>query len=82
MNTLMSNLQEATAIAQEHAIKEQHKQARGYNRRVKGTCLYKGDRVLLTNKGVRGKTKLADKWVARVYTVIDKNPQTHIQVER
>ena len=29
-------------------------------------------------KGERGKKKLADKWAATVYTVIDKNPQTHI----
>lgn len=37
-----------------------------------------GDRVLLANKGERGKTKLADKWEPTVYTVVDRNPQTHV----
>lgn len=37
-----------------------------------------GDRVLLANKGERGKKKLADKWEPTVYTVVDSNPQTHI----
>lgn len=37
-----------------------------------------GDRVLLGNKGERGKQKLADKWEPTVYTVVDNNPQTHI----
>ena len=78
VNTLMSHLQEAVTIAQKHCITEQEKQARGYNQKVKGTYLNKGDRVLLANKGERGKKKLADKWAATVYTVIDKNPQTHI----
>lgn len=34
--------------------------------------------MLLANKGERGKKKLADKWEPVVYTVVDKNPQTHI----
>ncbi|XP_061569416.1 uncharacterized protein LOC133423270 [Cololabis saira] len=78
VTTLMSHLREAADIAQRHAIKEQDKQARGYNRRVKGTCLNVGDRVLLANKGERGKKKLADKWEPTVYTVVGCNPQTHI----
>ena len=78
VNTLMSHLQEAVTIAQKHCITEQEKQARGYNQKVKGTYLNKGDRVLLANKGERGKKKLADKWAVTVYTVIDKNTQTHI----
>lgn len=78
VKTLMSHLHEAANIAQQHTVKEQQKQARGYNRKVKGTYLNKGDRVLLANKRERGKRKLADKWEGTVYTVIDRNPQTHI----
>ena len=37
-----------------------------------------GDRVLIANKGERGKKKLADKWEPTVYTVKDSKPQTHI----
>ncbi|KAL4009395.1 hypothetical protein ACER0C_003247 [Sarotherodon galilaeus] len=77
VKTLMSHLHEAARIAQTHAIKEQDKQAKGYNRKVKGTHLNIGDRVLIANKGERGKKKLADKWDATVYTVRDRNLQTH-----
>ncbi|XP_054643421.1 uncharacterized protein LOC129187765 isoform X1 [Dunckerocampus dactyliophorus] len=75
---LMTNLHEAAAIAQRHARKEQLHQADGYNKRVRGTCLHVGDRVLLANKAERGKKKLADKWEPTIYTIIDCNPQTHI----
>ena len=34
VKTLMSHLHEAARVAQTHALKEQHKQARGYNRKV------------------------------------------------
>ena len=78
VKSLMSHLHETAGIAQRHAIKEQDKQARGYNRRVKGTYLNVGDQVLLANKGERGKKKLADKWEPTVYTVKDSKPQTHI----
>ncbi|KAI3375460.1 hypothetical protein L3Q82_003790 [Scortum barcoo] len=75
--TLISHLNEAARIAQQHAIKEQDKQAKNYNRKVKGTYLNIGDRVLIANKGERGRRKLADKWNAKVYTVKDRNLQTH-----
>ena len=75
---LMANLHVAAGIAQQHARKEQKHQADGYNKRVRGTHLNVGDRVLLANKTERGKRKLADKWEATMYTIIDRNPQTHI----
>ncbi|RXN14276.1 Retrovirus-related Pol polyprotein from transposon 412 [Labeo rohita] len=76
--TLMSYLHEAARIAQKHTEKEQKKQAKSYNRKVKGTCLNIGDRVLLANKSERGKKKLADKWDPTIYTVKDRNLQTNI----
>ena len=75
VRTLVSHLHEAAGIAQEHAVKEQDRQARGYNRKVKGTCI--DVRVIIANKGVLGKRKLADKWSPRVYTVRDRNLHTH-----
>lgn len=76
--SLMSYLHEAASIAQKHTAKEQQKQAEGYNRRVRGTHLNLGDRVLIANKGERGKRKLADKWDPKVYTVKDRNLQTNV----
>uniref|UniRef100_A0A673LHN9 Integrase catalytic domain-containing protein n=1 Tax=Sinocyclocheilus rhinocerous TaxID=307959 RepID=A0A673LHN9_9TELE len=77
LKSLMSYLHEAAEIAQRHSEKEQRKQAKGYNKKVRGTCLDIGDRVLVANKGERGKRKLADKWDPVVYTVVDRNLQTH-----
>lgn len=78
VNSLMSYLHEAARIAQKHTENQQKKQAKCYNRRIKGTYLNIGDRVLLANKSERGKRKLADKWDSTVYTVKDRNLQTNI----
>lgn len=75
---LQTYLSEAAQIAQQHATKEQAHQARQYNKKIKGTSLHAGDRVLLANKGERGKKKLADKWEPVVYTVAGRNLKTHI----
>jgi uncharacterized Zn ribbon protein len=61
VKTLMFHLHETVGIAQWHTVKEQQKQAKHYDRKVRGTHLNKGDKVLLTNKGERGKRKLANK---------------------
>ena len=76
--TLMSYLSQAAGVAQQHTTKEQGHQARQYNKKVKGVSLQVGDRVLLANKGERGKKKLADKWAPMVYTIVERNPKTHI----
>lgn len=56
VKTLMSNLHEAANIAQKHTEKEQKKQAKVYNLRIKGMCLTIGtERLLLTR--VREKRK-------------------------
>ncbi len=77
MDTLVKDLKEAMVIAQEHATKEQKRQAALYNRRVKGLAIDVGDHVLLANKTERGKRKIADRWESAVYTVVDHKPQTH-----
>lgn len=75
--SLADDLKEALVIAQEHAVKEQRRHARLYNRKVKGSSIEVGDRVLLANKTERGKKKLADKWESTIYTVVDMNADTH-----
>uniref|UniRef100_A0A3B1KC70 Gypsy retrotransposon integrase-like protein 1 n=1 Tax=Astyanax mexicanus TaxID=7994 RepID=A0A3B1KC70_ASTMX len=74
---LAEDLKKAMLIAQEHANKEQNRQARLYNRRVKGATIEVGDRVLVANRRERGKRKVADRWESTVYTVTDKNAGTH-----
>lgn len=74
---LREDLQEAVQVAQKHAEKGQKRQADGYNKKVRGAPVELGDRVLLANKGERGKRKLADKWEPVLYTVVEKNSQIH-----
>lgn len=76
--SLVSCLKSAMEIAQKHSAIEQRHQAQQYNRHIKGTYLSVGDRVLVANKGERGKRKLADKWEDGVYTVVGVNPRVHV----
>lgn len=48
-----------------------------YNRKVKGSRIEIGDRVLLANRKERGKKKLADQWESTIYTVVDMNIEMH-----
>ncbi|XP_062376121.1 uncharacterized protein LOC134064271 [Sardina pilchardus] len=74
---LSEDLKEAMLIAQDHVRKEQNRQTRLYNRKANGPMIEIGDRVLVANKKERGKRKVADRWESIVYTVTEKNPQTH-----
>lgn len=78
VQSLISCLKSAMEIAQRHSSTEQQHQARQYNKRIKGTYLSVGDRVLVANKSERGKRKLADKWEDGVYTVVGVNPDIHV----
>ena len=75
--SLEKDLKDAILIAQEHAMKEQHRHKVLYNRRVKGPTVAVGDRVLVANKKERGKRKVADRWESTIYTVVDMNSDTH-----
>lgn len=68
----MSHLHEAAEIAQKHAVQEQRKHTKFYN------SSNNGDRVLIANKGERGKRKLADRWEPTVYIIVDNDTKTHI----
>ncbi|KAJ8015866.1 hypothetical protein DPEC_G00000950 [Dallia pectoralis] len=64
-------------VAQDHVAKEQDRHAQLYNRKVKGSKIVLGDRVLVANRTDRGKRKLADRWDSIVYTVVGVNEETH-----
>ncbi|KAL7874464.1 hypothetical protein SRHO_G00054340 [Serrasalmus rhombeus] len=78
VQSLGENLREAMSLAQMHAKRQQNKQAENYNRNCKGQSLDVGDRVLLVNKGERGKKKLADHWENTVYVVVSTNDSLNI----
>lgn len=44
---------------------------------TKGSIIAIGDRVIVANKKERGKRKVADRWESTVYTVVDRNNETH-----
>lgn len=75
--TLMLYLTESATITQQHTVKEQECQARQYNKKVKGVATGWRSGVA-PNKEEWGKKKLADKWEPVVYTVVERNPKTHI----
>lgn len=57
VKTLKSHLHEAVSITQQHTVKEQQKQAKHYDRKVRSTHLNKGDRVLLAKKRRKGEKR-------------------------
>ncbi|XP_052459431.1 retrovirus-related Pol polyprotein from transposon 412 [Carassius gibelio] len=67
---LKRDLSEAAEVAQRHSSAEQARHAKLYDRKVKGSPLIVGDRVLLANRGERGKRKVADKWESIPYEVL------------
>ncbi|XP_041926157.1 uncharacterized protein LOC121689966 [Alosa sapidissima] len=77
VSSLGRDLREAMVVAQSNAEKQQRRQTELYNRRTKGQPVNVGDRVLLANKGERGKKKLADRWEGIIYTVLAVNATTH-----
>ncbi|KAI7804446.1 hypothetical protein IRJ41_010397 [Triplophysa rosa] len=74
---LRADLKQALTLAQKNAEASQQKQADMYNRNTRGCRIEDGDRVLLANKGERGRRKLADKWNSVPHIVVASNPQCH-----
>lgn len=64
-------------IAQTVATKQLQRHTDLYNRKVWGAPVEVGDRVLLANKGERGKRKLADRWENVIYVVVSKSDESH-----
>ncbi|XP_061823055.1 uncharacterized protein [Nerophis lumbriciformis] len=74
---LRRDLVNAIRIAQTSATKQQERQTDLYNRKLRGAPVDVGDRVLLANKGERGRRKLDDRWENHLYTVVEKQESTH-----
>lgn len=71
---LKKDLHEAAQIVQKNSLKGQTRHARLYNRKFKGSPLVIGGRVLIANRGVPEKHKIADKWESTPYEVISYDP--------
>ena len=78
VDSLQRDLSEAVKIAQRNTTEAQKRQARQYDKRVKGVPLTVGDNVLLANRKDRGKGKLADLWDSTVHVITWKDPSVHI----
>ncbi|KAL0152835.1 hypothetical protein M9458_051856, partial [Cirrhinus mrigala] len=70
VSKLRKDLREAAHIAQMNTLKEQERHGKLYNRKVKGCPLTVGDRVLVANRGEKGRRKVADKWESSPYEVM------------
>lgn len=77
VQSLRRCLKEAMGIARASASKQLKRHTELYNRKVRGAPVDVGDRVLLANKGERGKRKLADRWEDAVYLVVGVNANSH-----
>ena len=75
---LRRDLSEAAQIAQQNALGEQARHAEIYNRRVRGLPLAVGDRVLLANRGERGKKKVADRWDSTPFDVVSVRSRINV----
>lgn len=78
VSRLKRDLSQAAHIARQNSRTEQARQARNYDRRAKGSPLTVGDRVLLANRGERGKRKIADRWESTVYEVVSVKPGINV----
>lgn len=78
VSKLRRDLREAAHIAQMHTLKEQERHGRLYNRKVKGSPLTVGDRVLVANRGEKGRRKVADKWESSPYVVMAVYPDINV----
>lgn len=78
VSNLKRDLSEAARIACENSRTEQARQAKNYNRKAKGSPLTVGDRVLLANRGEKGRRKIADKWESTVFEVKSVKPGINV----
>lgn len=77
VQSFRDDLAQAMKLAQCSASKQQQKQANLYIKKLKGAPVNIGNRVLLANKGKRGKRKTADRWESHIYIVTGMNDEVH-----
>lgn len=78
MSNLKKDLHKAAQIVQRNSLRERTRHANLYNPRVKGSPLVVGDRVLIANRGVPGKRKVADRWESTPYEVMFVKPDINV----
>ncbi len=78
VTALRRDLSTAAEIARKHSLKEQNRHAILYNRKVRGSPLAVGDRVLLANRGEKGKRKVAEKWDSVLYEIQSVRPEINV----
>lgn len=78
VQSLRRDLQEAMKAAQASASRQLRRHADLYNRKISGAPVEVGDHVLLTNKGERGRRKLADRLENALYVVAERNSDIHV----
>ena len=79
VSDLKKRLEFAYGLAVEKSKEAKSKQAKTFNKKVRGSTIEVGDRVLVRNVGLRGKQKIADRWQEDVYVVVGK-PNEEIPV--
>ena len=72
VENLRKTLKTSYKVAQERSKVQQDRHKVLYDRKIRGSGLHPGDRVLVRNVNVRGKHKLADLWEEPVYIVVDQ----------
>ena len=79
IDLVKKNLDTAFKIARGAAKKAREKQCKLYNRKVRGSEVSVGDYVLIRNVGLKGKHKLANKWLPMLH-VVKEQPNRDIPV--
>ncbi len=81
VDSLKSRLQHAYDLAGEEAKKSQKHQKKHYDKKVRGSVVEVGDRVLVEKLAYDGKHKIADRWEDCAYMVIRQpNPEMPVFV--
>lgn len=80
VQTLHDCLSQAYAQANETSHQAKGQQKKYYDQRAKSQVFNPGDRVLVKVCHVEGRQKLGDKWEARPYIVVKKQPSLPVYV--
>ncbi|KAG1930478.1 retrotransposable element [Pimephales promelas] len=78
VTALKRDLSAAGEMARRHSPKEQNRRAVLCDRKVGGSSLQVGDRVLLANRGEKGKRKVSDEWDSVLYEVQSVRPEINV----
>ena len=81
VKSVRDNLEAAYEAANKASREASKKQARNYDKKVRGPKILIGDLVLVKNVGLKGKHKLADRWKQEIHVVLDQ-PNSDIPVFR